>query len=45
MENRSLINGKKIQLGVCYYPEHWDSRLWAQDLDRMLEAEIGRAHV
>lgn len=45
MENRSLINGKKIQLGVCYYPEHWDSSLWAQDLDRMLEAGLGTVRI
>ncbi len=24
-----------ITLGVCYYPEHWDRALWAEDLDRM----------
>lgn len=24
-----------ITLGVCYYPEHWDKALWAEDLDRM----------
>ena len=33
---RKLINGTSIDLGVCYYPEHWDPSLWAEDLDRML---------
>ncbi len=33
---RKLINGTGIDLGVCYYPEHWDKALWAEDLDRML---------
>lgn len=37
---RKLINGNSIDLGVCYYPEHWDKGLWAQDLERMLEAGI-----
>ncbi len=23
-----LINGQKITLGTCYYPEHWDKNLW-----------------
>ena len=40
---RKLINGTGIDLGVCYYPEHWNRDCWAEDLDRMLE--IGRAHV
>ena len=38
--NGKLLNGSSIDLGVCYYPEHWDEGLWAEDLDRMLEAGI-----
>lgn len=34
------INFSEIILGVCYYPEHWDSKLWSSDLDRMIEAGI-----
>lgn len=37
---RKLINGKSLDLGVCYYPEHWDKSLWAEDLDRMLAAGL-----
>lgn len=37
---RKLINGEHIDLGVCYYPEHWDRKLWGEDLDRMLEAGL-----
>ncbi len=37
---RKLINGKGIDLGVCYYPEHWDKSLWAEDLERMLAAGL-----
>lgn len=33
---KKLVNGTSIDLGVCYYPEHWDRTLWAEDLDRML---------
>jgi beta-galactosidase len=27
-------------LGVCYYPEHWDESLWAEDARRMAEAGL-----
>lgn len=27
-------------MGVCYYPEHWDRKMWEQDLERMLESGI-----
>ena len=27
-------------LGVCYYPEHWDEALWAEDATRMVETGI-----
>ena len=37
---RKIINGEKIDFGVCYYPEHWDKSLWESDLDRMLEAGL-----
>lgn len=42
---RKLINGKSLDLGVCYYPEHWDSSLWAEDLDRMLAAGLRTVRV
>lgn len=29
-----------LTLGVCYYPEHWDKALWADDLRRMKEYGI-----
>ncbi len=45
MEHQNLTHGKQIQLGVCYYPEHWDGSLWAQDLDRMLEAGLGTVRI
>lgn len=35
-----IVNGKNITLGTCYYPEHWDKKLWAEDLERMLAAGI-----
>ena len=37
---RKILNGNSIALGTCYYPEHWDRSLWAEDLDRMLEVGI-----
>jgi beta-galactosidase len=30
----------KRGLGVCYYPEHWDEAVWAEDAARMAEAGI-----
>ncbi|MEM9342946.1 MAG: beta-galactosidase [Pseudomonadota bacterium] len=27
-------------LGVCYYPEHWDQALWAEDAARMVNAGL-----
>jgi beta-galactosidase len=27
----------KRTLGVCYYPEHWDEAVWAEDAHRMRE--------
>jgi beta-galactosidase len=30
-----ILQGDKIHLGVCYYPEHWDRSLWHDDLLRM----------
>jgi len=38
MEN--ILQGKRIILGTCYYPEHWDKSLWKDDLKRMLENGI-----
>lgn len=35
-----LLNGDRIIMGTDYYPEHWDSSMWAGDLDRMLKTGI-----
>ena len=43
MEN--LLDGTKIELGVCYYPEHWDKSLWRGDLRRMQENGISVVRV
>ena len=42
---RKLINGTGIDLGVCYYPEHWNRDCWAEDLDRMLAAGLKTVRV
>lgn len=31
------IEFSKLELGVCYYPEQWDEKLWRDDLHRMKE--------
>lgn len=36
----NLLDGKRIVLGTCYYPEHWSEEMWEEDLERMLEAGI-----
>lgn len=35
-----IISGEKLDLGVCYYPEHWDKSMWSTDLDRMKQVGI-----
>ncbi len=37
---RELLNGKKIVLGACYYPEHWEREDWETDLKQMLASGI-----
>lgn len=29
-----MLNGNTIELGVCYYPEHWDTSFWKEDMLR-----------
>ena len=36
MERKQNFQWGKLELGTCYYPEHWDKSLWVSDLDRML---------
>ena len=45
MSMRKLFNGASIDLGVCYYPEHWDASGWAQDLERMASAGLHTVRV
>ncbi len=35
-----ILDGNKIKLGTCYYPEHWPKDMWEEDLERMLKAGI-----
>lgn len=35
-----MLNMQKPTCGVCYYPEHWDKGMWADDLKRMKECGI-----
>ena len=35
-----LLDGEKLVLGTCYYPEHWPEDMWDNDLRRMLENGI-----
>lgn len=37
---QNIVDGTNMTLGTCYYPEHWDKSLWADDLDRMLKVGI-----
>lgn len=36
MRKKQNFKWDRIQLGTCYYPEHWDRSLWEEDLQRML---------
>ena len=33
--NKQNYKWNKLELGTCYYPEHWDQSLWEEDLKRM----------
>ena len=35
-----LLDGEKLVLGTCYYPEHWPEEMWENDLRRMLDSGI-----
>lgn len=41
----SILNGEKIVLGVCYYPEHWTKEDWEPDLRKMKENGIEVARI
>jgi beta-galactosidase len=34
-----------MQLGVCYYPEHWPEAWWAQDAQQMVEMGIRKVRI
>ncbi len=36
----AILDGNRLVLGTCYYPEHWSKELWREDLQRMLDAGI-----
>jgi len=40
MNSKQNFMWDKLELGVCYYPEHWDKALWEEDLNRMLRSGI-----
>ena len=40
MRKKQNYTWKRLNLGTCYYPEHWDRKLWEDDLRRMLKAGI-----
>ena len=37
---KDILNGNKIVLGTCYYPEHWEKSDWEKDLIQMKENGI-----
>ena len=36
----TILDGKRLVLGTCYYPEHWPEAMWREDLERMLASGI-----
>ena len=44
-ETEQNFKWNTLNLGTCYYPEHWDRSLWEEDLERMLDAGIGTVRV
>ena len=45
MTMMNILYSKEIQLGTCYYPEHWDKKLWEEDLNRMKQVGIGTIRI
>jgi len=45
MNKQKSYRWKKLELGTCYYPEHWKKDLWADDLARMKENGIGTVRI
>jgi len=45
MRQRQRFTWDSLNLGTCYYPEHWDRGLWKEDLQRMLDAGIGTVRI
>ena len=40
MNSKQNHRWMEMTMGACYYPEHWDKKLWAEDLERMRDAGI-----
>ena len=36
----TILNGERLVLGACYYPEHWPENMWREDIRRMLDTGI-----
>ncbi len=36
----TILDGKRMVMGTCYYPEHWPESMWKEDLLRMLDTGI-----
>lgn len=45
MRKKQNYQWDEISLGTCYYPEHWDKKLWAEDLNRMLSNGISTIRI
>ena len=45
MRKQQNYKWETLSLGTCYYPEHWDRKLWKEDLERMLESGIGTIRI
>ena len=37
---KNILQGERLTLGTCYYPEHWPQAMWRSDLERMKENGI-----
>lgn len=40
MKKQQNYQWDKMTIGTCYYPEHWNSQLWREDLQRMKNVGI-----
>ena len=40
MNAKQNYKWNELTMGTCYYPEHWDKKLWPDDRDREVSGSV-----